>query len=98
MKAPCICKLRKNCHSGIYQCAMVLSKHFNFFILIGAFMIVNCGMKKNIFQVRNEFHRLHLNWLPNRKEGGWADFLKTFRASLFNDDLSYEPNFPGQYL
>ncbi len=35
--------------------------------------------------------------------GGLADFSKNLHASLFNDDLSYEPNFsrihlPGQYL
>ncbi len=35
--------------------------------------------------------------------GGMRIFLKTFRASLFNDDLSNEPNFgrihlAGQYL
>ncbi len=35
--------------------------------------------------------------------GGGRIFLKTFRASLFNDDLSNEPNFgrihlAGQYL
>ncbi len=35
--------------------------------------------------------------------GGRGIFLKTFRASLFNEDLSNEPNFgrihlAGQYL
>ncbi len=37
------------------------------------------------------------------EDGGRADFLKTYRASLFNEDLSNEPNFgrihlAGQYL
>jgi hypothetical protein len=67
MKAPRVCKLRKNCLTGVDQCAMVLSKRLNFFILMGAFMIVNCTMKKYVFQVRNEFHPTHLNWLPNCK-------------------------------
>ncbi len=68
--------------------------------------------------MRNEFHPPRLNLLPNCKvknkdalqyfkglsesEDGQI-FLKTFRASLFNDDLSNEPNFgrihlAGQYL
>ncbi len=37
------------------------------------------------------------------EDGGTRIFLKTFRASLFNEDLSNEPNFgrihlAGQYL
>jgi hypothetical protein len=28
MNAPCVCKLRKNCFTGIDQCAMVLSKKY----------------------------------------------------------------------
>jgi hypothetical protein len=46
MKALRVCKLRKKCLTSIDQCALVLSKHLNFFVSIGAFMIVNCGMKK----------------------------------------------------
>jgi hypothetical protein len=34
MKAPRICKLRKNCLAGIDQCAMVLSKRLNTFLLL----------------------------------------------------------------
>jgi hypothetical protein len=37
------------------------------------------------------------------EDGGWVDFLKTFCASLFSEDLLNEPNFgwihlAGQYL
>jgi hypothetical protein len=70
--------------------------------------------KKDLIQVRNE-HSPQLSILLNGKtrnrfntlgfseDGGWADFSKTFRASLFNEDLSIDPNFcrihlAGQYL
>jgi hypothetical protein len=32
MIPPQVCKLRKNCQSGIDQCAMVLKKHLHFLI------------------------------------------------------------------
>jgi hypothetical protein len=56
-----------------------------------------------------DFHRPHLNWLPivnyktrirrsntlkgSQRMGDGQICLKTFRASLFNDALSNEPNF-----
>ncbi len=74
--------------------------------------------KKDSVQVRNEYSpqlsKLLYNWQVKKKEvlwyfeglsedGGRADFLKTFRAYLFDEDLSNEPNFSrihriGQYL
>jgi hypothetical protein len=48
MKAPCICKLRKNCFTGIDHCAMVISKHVNFFVSIGAFYDGKLRNEKNI--------------------------------------------------
>jgi len=33
-----------------------------------------------------------------QRTGGGRIFLKTFRASLFNDDLSNEPNFGQIHL
>ncbi len=82
-------------------------------------MTVNCGMKeKEFIPVRNEYSlqlsKLLYNWQLKNKEvllffegvledGGGRIFLKSFRASLFNEDLSNEPNFGrnhlvGQYL
>ncbi len=70
--------------------------------------------KKNLIQVHNEYSpqlsKLLYNWQLKNKEAlkyieGWGGriFLITFRASLFNEDLSNEPNFgrihlTGQYL
>jgi hypothetical protein len=78
---------------------------------------VDCGMKKKVPSARQIFtltskllHNCQLktkrrsNTLKGsqRMVSGWI-FLKTFRASLFNDDLSNEPNFGrihlvGQYV
>jgi hypothetical protein len=90
MNAPRICKLRKNCLTVIDQCAIVLkTRQFLHFSI-------------KTFQVRNEFSRSYLNWLPNcqfyNKEAlsyfkglsevrDWRIFLKIFIASVFNDDL-----------
>ncbi len=37
--------------------------------------------------------RCHFEGQP--QHGGWADFAKNFRPSLFNNDLSNEPNWAG---
>jgi hypothetical protein len=47
--------------------------------------------------------RWHCNFKGLSQDKGWADFSRNLQASLFNDDLSYEPNFgwihlDGQYL
>ncbi len=76
-------------------------------------------MKKNLIQVRNEYSpqlsKLLYNWQVKNKEAlkyfeglsedlGRTDFSKNLPClSLFNEDLSNEPNFgrihlAGQYL
>ncbi len=45
---------------------------------------------------------MRCHWMLSQ-DGGWTDFSENLRASLFNDDLSNEPNFSlihlsGQYL
>jgi hypothetical protein len=84
---------------------MVLTKRLNFFFF----------QWPKADQVRNEYSpqlsKLLYNCKLKNKENieglsedrGLADFPKTFRASLFNEDLSNEPNFirihlAGQYL
>jgi hypothetical protein len=46
---------------------------------------------------------IHINLKGSQRMGGGQIFLKTFRASLFTEDLSDEPNFSrihiaGQYI
>ncbi len=52
--------------------------------------------KKDLILVRNEYSlqpsKLLYNCQSQRMGGGWI-FLKTFCVSLFNEDLSNEPNF-----
>jgi hypothetical protein len=70
-------------------------------------------MKKKINQVRNEYSQqtsklLHNCQLKNKealyyfrgisKDGGGRIFLKIFRASLLNEDLTIEPNFGRIHL
>ncbi len=53
--------------------------------------------------MRNEKKRHSDTLKGSQRMGGGQIFLKTFRTSLFNDDLSNEPNFglihlAGEYL
>ncbi len=43
------------------------------------------------FQIANSCARLRCNFEGLSQHGGWADFTKNFRLSLFNDDLSNKP-------
>jgi hypothetical protein len=58
MNAPRVCKLRKNCLTGIDQCAMMLSKKYS--INIGAFMTVNCGMKGKVYSSALRIFTAHI--------------------------------------
>ncbi len=42
--------------------------------------------------IANYCTRGRCNFKGLSQDGGWADFSKNLRASLFNDDLSIEPN------
>ncbi len=55
------------------------------------------------FQIANSCTRWRCNFKGLSQHGGRADFSKNLRASLFNNDLSNEPNIcrnhlAGQYL
>jgi hypothetical protein len=57
----------------------------------------------NLFPNNQQLYEWHCNLKGLSQHGGWADFYKNLRASLFNDDLSNEPYFgqihlAGQYL
>jgi hypothetical protein len=68
-------------------------------------MIMNCGMKKDLIQVRNEFSPQSsklVAQLASKEQGGTSYtskgsqrmgliFPKNLCASLFNDNLSNEP-------
>jgi hypothetical protein len=63
-------------------------------------------MKFPALEIRFRIANSHTRWRCDFKElsqvGGWADFSKNLRASLFNKGLSNEPNFgrnhpAGQY-
>jgi hypothetical protein len=84
-----------------------------FEVSIGTLMMVNCGMKKSSFQVRNEFSLLTSKLLHNyqfkkrrrsntlkgsQRMGGQVDFTKSLPPSHLNDDLSIEPNFGRIHL
>jgi hypothetical protein len=57
MNAPGVCKSRKNCLTGFDQCAMVVSKRI---------YDSKLGNEKNMYtKYTTNFHRQHLNWLPN---------------------------------
>jgi hypothetical protein len=94
MNAACVCKM----HNGVSKTPSMSS-----------FSTVKGGM--NIFRrylncstIVNGKTRKHTNTLKgSQRMGGGRIFLKTFRASLFNEDLSNEPNLgrihlAGQYL
>jgi hypothetical protein len=83
------------------NCAMVLTKRLNFLIQVRneyspqpSKLLYNCQLKTR--------RRSKTLKGTQRMGGGWI-FLKSFRASLFNEDLSNELNFnrihlTGQYL
>jgi hypothetical protein len=107
MNAPHLCKLRKECLTGICHGALVLTKRLYFVI----------------FQLpkAEKDHCAHLNWFPNwqlknkealeyftelSEDGGGgegAKFAENLSASPFYKDLSNETTFSpihlaGQYL
>ncbi len=47
------------------------------------------------FLIANTCTKWRCNFEGLPQHGGWADFAKNFRPSLFNNDLSNEPNFGG---
>ena len=83
------------------NCAMVLTKRLNFLIQVlneyspqPSKLLYNCQLKTR---------RRSKTLKGSQRMGGGRIFLKSFRASLFNEDLSNEPNFSrihftGQYL
>ncbi len=62
-----------------------------------------CALLAICFQIANSRTRWRCNFKGLSQHGGRADFSQNLRASIFNDDLSNEPNFcrihlGGQYL
>jgi hypothetical protein len=86
MNNPGLCKSRINCLTGFDQCAKVLSKRI---------YDSKLGNEKNIgcLIVNYKTRRRSDTLKGSQRMGEGRIFLKTCRASLFNDDLSNEPNF-----
>jgi hypothetical protein len=51
-----------------------------------------------LFRIANSLGRWRCNFKGLSQDGGWVDFSKNLRASLFNKGLSNVPNFGGIHL
>jgi hypothetical protein len=104
----CVCKLCKNCLTVIDQCAMVLKTPQFLQFSVNIFQVRNEFsplLSKLVALIVNSKTRRRSNTLKGSQQrmGDRRIFLKIFRASLFNDDLSNEPDFgrihfAGQYF
>jgi hypothetical protein len=95
-----ICKLRKECLTGICHGTLVLTKRLYFLIF-------------QLPKRRNKDHCAHLNWLPNwqlkkrrrsntlqrsQRMGGGQNSLKNLRASSLNETNFSPIHLAVQYL